>query len=176
MGVIRTLIVDDSAFVRKVVREMLCGSPQIDVVGMAKNGEDALLMAEQLRPDVITCDLVMPLLDGVGFVRKQMSRKSVPILILTASPQDAEGALDALEAGAVDFIQKPTALANSELFFMRDELIEKVKAAALAPQGQLSPQLPRIVAAPPSPARLESRHCCARHLDRRSPSLALPHP
>ena len=152
MGAIRTLVVDDSAFVRKVVREMLCGSPEIDVVGMARNGEDALLMVEQLNPDVITCDLVMPELDGVGFVRKQMSRKSVPILILTASPQDAEGALNALEAGAVDFIQKPTALANEELLFMRDELIEKVKAAALAPAAQLSPQLERIPAARRSPS------------------------
>lgn len=134
---------DDSAFVRKVVREMLSGSPLIDVVGMARNGEDALLMAEQLNPDVITCDLVMPVLDGVGFVRKQMSRKSIPILILTASSQDAEGALDALDAGAVDFIQKPTALANDELLFMREELIEKVKAAALAPTTQLAPQLNR---------------------------------
>ncbi len=151
MGVIRTLVVDDSAFVRKVVREMLRGSPQIDVVGMARNGEDALLMAEQLKPDVITCDLVMPVMDGVGFVREQMSRKSVPILILTASAQDAEGALDALEAGAVDFIQKPTALANEDLMFMREELIEKVKAAALAPATQLPSQINRIKAPRPSP-------------------------
>src|SRR6476659_7924075 len=96
MAVMRTLIVDYSAFVRKVVREMLCCSPEIDVVGMARNGEDALLMAEQLNPDVITCDLLMPELDGVGFVRKQMARKPVPILILTASPQDAGRVLEAL--------------------------------------------------------------------------------
>ncbi|HXU77957.1 MAG TPA: response regulator, partial [Methylomirabilota bacterium] len=66
MTLIRTIIVDDSAFVRKVVREILSGSPQIDVVGMARNGEDALQMVEQLNPDVVTCDLVMPVLDGVG--------------------------------------------------------------------------------------------------------------
>src|SRR5580765_2877391 len=105
MGLIRTVIVDDSAFVRKAVREMLSRSPQIDVVGMARNGEDALQMVEQLNPDVVTCDLIMPELDGVGFVRKQMSRKPLPILILTASPQDAERVLEALDAGAVDFIQ-----------------------------------------------------------------------
>jgi two-component system chemotaxis response regulator CheB len=132
MGVIRTLIVDDSAFVRKVVRDMLITSPDIDVVGMARNGEDALEMVEQLKPDVVTCDLVMPELDGVGFVRKQMTRRALPILILTASPQDAERVLEALQAGAVDFVQKPTALANEELLLMRAELIEKVKAAAVA--------------------------------------------
>ena len=137
MALIRTIIVDDSAFVRKVVREILSGSPQIDVVGMARNGEDALQMVEQLNPDVVTCDLVMPVLDGVGFVRKQMLRKPVPILILTASPQDAGLVLEALEAGAVDFIQKPTALANEDLLSMREELLQKVKAAALAPSRPL---------------------------------------
>ena len=133
MRTIRTVIVDDSAFVRKVVREMLSHSPQIDVVGTARNGEDALHIVEELKPDVVTCDLVMPELDGVGFVRKQMSRKPVPILVLTAAPQDAERVLEALEAGAVDFIQKPTRLANDDLLFMQADLIEKVKAAGLAP-------------------------------------------
>lgn len=137
MGIIRTLIVDDSAFVRKVVKEMLSRSPHIEVVGMARNGEDALQMVLDLKPDVVTCDLNMPELDGVGFVRKQMARKPVPILILTASPQDAERVLESLEAGAVDFIQKPSALANEELMTIREDLIEKVKAAALAPAAAL---------------------------------------
>lgn len=140
MGLIRTVIVDDSAFVRKVVKEMLSTSPQIEVVGMARNGKDALAMVEQLDPDVVTCDLVMPELDGVGFVRQQMERKAVPILILTASPHDTTGALEALEAGAVDFIQKPTALANDELLFLREELIQKVKAAAQVPPRSVHPE------------------------------------
>jgi two-component system chemotaxis response regulator CheB len=137
MGVIRTVIVDDSAFVRKVVKEMLSRSPYIEVVGMARNGEDALQMVQDLNPDVVTCDLNMPELDGVGFVRKQMARKPVPILILTASPQDAERVLESLAAGAVDFIQKPSALANDEIMAIREELIEKVKAAATAPTTAL---------------------------------------
>lgn len=137
---IKTVIVDDSAFVRKVVREMLSRSPYIDVVGMARNGEDALKMVEELKPDVVTCDLNMPELDGVGFVRKQMERRPIPILILTASPQDAELVLEALGAGAVDFIQKPTALATDDLLSMREELIQKVKEAALAPSRPLLPK------------------------------------
>ena len=150
MSLIRTVVVDDSAFVRKVVSEMLSDSPHIDVVGQARNGEDALAIVEQLKPDVVTCDLTMPELDGVGFVRKQMASKPLPILILTASPHDAERVLEALEAGAVDFIQKPTALANHDLLSMRDELLKKVKAAALAPA--------RPMAVPPSgfrPKRVE---------------------
>src|SRR5215217_9285668 len=99
---IRILIVDDSAFVRKVVREMLSRSPFIDVVGTARDGEEALEMVEQLKPDVVTCDLQMPRLDGVTFVREQMSRRPLPILILSASSVDAEATLEAMEAGAVD--------------------------------------------------------------------------
>lgn len=149
---IRTLIVDDSAFVRKVVREMLSGSPYIDVVGMARNGEEALRLVEELKPDVVTCDLTMPEMDGVGFVRKQMERRPVPILVLTASPQDAERVLQALEAGAVDFVQKPTSLATNDLFDIRSELIQKVKDAAMAPLTALTAP---ITAPPPKePSRI----------------------
>jgi len=130
MESIRIVIIDDSAFVRKVVREMLSASPRMEVIGLAKNGEDGLQMVEELQPDVVTCDLMMPGLDGVGFVREQMARKPIPILILTASPQDAERVLEALQLGAVDFVQKPTALANEQLRSIGQELIEKVEAAA----------------------------------------------
>ena len=128
--IIRTLIVDDSAFVRKVVREMLSRSPYIEVVGAARDGVEALELVAELRPDVVTCDLMMPRLDGVGFVRDQMARAPLPILVLTASPQDASLVLDALSAGAVDFVQKPTALATEQLLGMREELVDKVKTAA----------------------------------------------
>lgn len=134
---IRTLVVDDSAFVRKVVREMLSRNPFIEVVGAARDGEEGLEMVEQLRPDVVTCDLQMPKLDGVRFVREQMSRRPLPILILTASAEDAEQTLAAMEAGAFDFVQKPTALANESILQIRDELADKVKAAARAPVANL---------------------------------------
>jgi two-component system, chemotaxis family, protein-glutamate methylesterase/glutaminase len=130
MRLIKTLIVDDSAFVRKVIREILSGSPYIEVVGAAKNGEEALGMVETLNPDVVTCDLNMPELDGVGFVKRQLSRRPLPIIILTASPQDTEHAIQALEAGAIDFIQKPTAMASDTLRLVREDLVEKVKSAA----------------------------------------------
>lgn len=137
---IRTLIVDDSAFVRKVVREMLCRCPYIEVVGAARDGIEALELAEQLKPDVITCDLLMPRMDGATFVRTQMAKLPVPILILTATPDDGEKALEAMEAGAVDIVRKPTALANEELLGIREELIEKVKAAAHASREKLKPK------------------------------------
>ena len=153
MNVIRTIIVDDSAFARKAVREMLSGSPFIEVVGMARNGTDALQMVASLNPDVVTCDLNMPELDGVGFVKKQMAEKPVPILILTASPRDAGLVLDALAAGAIDFVQKPSALANDNLFEIREELVEKIKAAAHAPTqataAEIQPRAPAAQNLPP---------------------------
>ena len=134
---IRVIVVDDSAFVRKTVREMLSRSPYIAVVGVARDGEEALGMVESLKPDVVTCDLLMPGLDGVGFVRKQMARSPLPILILTSSPHDGKQVIEALNAGAVDLVQKPTALATEELLGIREQLVEKVKAAARAPVGKL---------------------------------------
>lgn len=103
------------------------------MVGAARDGMEALDLAEELQPDVITCDLLMPRMDGVAFVRTQMERKPVSILVLTATPDDGEKALEAMEAGAIDIVRKPTALANNELLGVRDELIQKVKEA-----GQIS--------------------------------------
>ena len=130
MRLIKTLVVDDSAFVRKVIREILSGNPFIEIVGFAKNGHEALEMVETLKPDVVTCDLNMPESSGVDFVKKQFARRPLPIIILTASPQDTEHAVEALEAGAIDFVQKPTALATDALRLIREELIEKIKSAA----------------------------------------------
>jgi two-component system chemotaxis response regulator CheB len=136
-SVIRALIVDDSAFVRKVVREMLLRSPFIEVVGIAHNGHDALEKAARLKPDVITCDLTMPSMNGVEFVRRQMAVAPVPILLLSASEADGPLVLEAMEAGAVDFMQKPTARASDDLLHMREELTEKVKVAARVPVKNL---------------------------------------
>ena len=127
--ILRVLVIDDSAYVRKVVKEILSRSPFIEVVGTARDGREALELVEQLNPDVVTCDLNMPELDGVGFVREQMERRPVPIIIMSIANETAEAALEALDAGAVDFVQKPTALATEKMFDVSTELIEKVKAA-----------------------------------------------
>jgi two-component system chemotaxis response regulator CheB len=128
--VLRVLVVDDSAYVRKVIKQMLSRSPFIEVVGAARDGKEALEMVEQLQPDVVTCDLIMPVLDGVGFVREQMSRRPIPIIIVSIANDGSELALTALDAGAVDFVQKPTALATEKMFEINDEMVEKVKSAA----------------------------------------------
>ena len=150
---VRILIIDDSAFVRKVVREILSGSPEIDVVGAARDGEQALEMVATLNPDIAICDLQMPVIDGVGFVREQMRRKPLPILILSAAAQDAEEVIAALAAGAVDVVQKPSALATDELRAVREQLYEKIIAIAQMPVANLVFASPHAAATLPTLAR-----------------------
>jgi two-component system chemotaxis response regulator CheB len=133
----RVLVIDDSAYVRKVVTQMLSRSPFLEVVGTARNGKDALEKVEQLNPDVCTCDLIMPEMDGVEFVREQLKRRHLPIIIMSIASETAEMALTALECGAIDFVQKPTALATDKILEIADELISKVKAAAEIPTSRL---------------------------------------
>ena len=152
--IIRVLVVDDSAYVRKVVKQMLSQSPFIEVVGAARDGHEALQLVEELQPDVVTSDLMMPELDGVDFVREQMSRRPLPILMMSSVDENSSETLSALDAGAVDFVQKPTALATERMFEMRDELIEKIKmAAGIRPEHLISngkPQQPTVVKTVPS--------------------------
>jgi len=159
-SVVRVLVVDDSAYVRKVVSQMLTRSPFIEVVGTARDGAEALEQVADKDPDVITCDLNMPDMDGIAFVRAQMARRPVPILIISVASANGEQVLAALEAGAVDFLQKPTALASDRLMEMGEQLVDKVKAAALAPmRARRTPEpsvatwlLPRP---PTQPARID---------------------
>ena len=136
---VRVLVVDDSAYIRKVVKEMLSRSPAIEVVGTARDGQEALEQAERLRPDVVTCDLIMPVLDGVEFIQRQMSARPVPIVIVSIAAESSERVLSGLDAGAIDFVQKPTALATEKVFEVAEELVAKVLAAAQAPIGRLRP-------------------------------------
>src|SRR5689334_6377388 len=143
--VLRVLVVDDSAYVRKVVREILSRSPFVEVVGTARDGREALDLVEQLDPDVVTCDLIMPELDGVGFVREQMERRPVPIIIMSVAKETAEAALTALDLGAIEFVQKPTALASEKIFEVSTELIEKVKAAGNIALSQIPTSSPEPI-------------------------------
>ena len=149
-SLVRVLVVDDSAYVRKVVTQMLTRSPFIEVVGTARDGREALELVIEKQPDVITCDLNMPEMDGVAFVREQMLRSPIPIVIISVASPSGDQVLAALEAGAIDFLQKPTALASDRLMEMGEQLVEKVKAAAVAPMRRR----PTVVAAAPASARV----------------------
>jgi len=127
---IRVMVVDDSAFVRKVVTVMLNQDAGLEVVGSARDGEEALELAERLEPDVITLDLVMPRMNGVEFLRAQNQRRRIPVVICSIAHESGELALEAFEAGAVDFVQKPTALATDRVYEIAAELVAKVRIAA----------------------------------------------
>jgi two-component system chemotaxis response regulator CheB len=134
---IRVLVVDDSAYIRKVIREMLSRNGAIEVIGTARDGEEALEQVDRLRPDVVTCDLIMPGMDGVEFIERQMSIRPVPIVIVSIAAESSERVLSGLDAGAIDFVQKPTALATDKVLDIADELIGKVTAAAATPLKRL---------------------------------------
>ena len=150
--VIKVLVVDDSAYVRKVVTQMLSRSPFIEVAATARDGREALELAEEIRPNVITCDLNMPEMGGVAFVQTQMARRPIPIIIISVANGAGEQVLAALDAGAIDFLQKPTALASDRLLDMGEELLQKVKAAAAAPMRLAEPMPVGALAAAPQPS------------------------
>ncbi len=157
--VLRVLVVDDSAYVRKVLKEILSRSPFVEVVGTARDGREALDLVAELNPDVVTCDLIMPELDGVGFVREQMLRRPVPIIIMSIANETAEAALTALDAGAIDFVQKPTALASEKIFEVSTELIEKVKAAGQITLNRIAPApAPQITTISDPPTKIAGNH------------------
>jgi two-component system chemotaxis response regulator CheB len=139
--IVRVLVVDDSAYVRKMITQMLLRSPFLEVVGTARDGHEALDLVESLQPDVVTCDLNMPGMDGVAFVQAQMARRPVPIVLVSIANKAGEQVLAALDAGAIDFVQKPTALASDRLLDVADELLQKVKAAAASPLARRAPAI-----------------------------------
>lgn len=103
----KVLVVDDSTFFRKRVADFLEQDPGLTVVGQARNGQEAIDMAAQLKPDVITMDVEMPVMDGITAVKKIMAQKPVPILMFSSLTHDgAEATLNALDAGALDFLPK----------------------------------------------------------------------
>lgn len=132
MTAIRVLVVDDSAFARKVLREVLQGAPNIEVVGSARDGIDALSKIQELDPDVVTLDLIMPNLDGLGTLRALSAHQRPKVVVVCMADADSELALEALAAGAVDVVHKPTALATDRLYELSQELVFKVESAAKA--------------------------------------------
>lgn len=138
---IRVLIVDDSAFARKVLRLSLSSDPRIEVVGSAGDGLDALEKIDALNPDVVTLDLVMPGLDGLGVLRALSALAVRPrVVLVTISGEDSELTVEALQLGAIDLVKKPTALATDRLYEMSAELVARVIAAAGARPQVLPPE------------------------------------
>lgn len=133
MAKTRVLIVDDSAFMRKVISDMIEQDPALEVIGTARDGLDALEKINRLRPDVVTLDVEMPRKDGLETLKEIMRSQPVPVVMLSSMTQSgAKATIDALALGAVDFVAKPSGPISLDIEQVHDELIRKVKAAALA--------------------------------------------
>lgn len=126
-GRIRALVVDDSAYNRGAISQMLSGDDGIEVVGTAGDGVDAIARTLKLRPDVITLDLEMPNMDGYAFLRWLMKERPTPVLVIS-SRSDSRSVFRALEMGAVDFLAKPEARISRSIESLRGELLAKVYA------------------------------------------------
>jgi two-component system, chemotaxis family, protein-glutamate methylesterase/glutaminase len=128
---IKVIIADDSALMRKALSKILESSGIIDVVAIARNGEDVIKKAKDFRPDVITMDINMPVMDGLTALKCIVDERICPVIIISSSIKDNNNlTLVALESGAFDFIEKPSTEAHKKFSEIGDELIEKVKAAA----------------------------------------------
>ena len=130
--ILRVLVVDDSAFARKVVREVLAVDG-IEVVGTARDGLDALEKIELLAPVVVWLDLMMPHLDGLGLLLALQGRPNPPrVVVVSTASDDSDTVVAALQAGAVLSVHKPTALATDRLYEMGRDLVEAVRRAGAA--------------------------------------------
>ena len=141
---LRVLIVDDSRFFRRRIRELLASDAGLRVVGEAADGRQALEQVESLRPDVVTMDIEMPVMDGISASREIMRRRPTPILMFSSlTYEGAKATLDGLEAGALDFMPKRFSEIAADSEEARRRLCEKVRAVG---RGRA-----RVVA--PAPAR-----------------------
>lgn len=133
MAKIKVLIVDDSAVMRQILREVLSVDPDIEVVGVAPDPLIAHEKILRLQPDVLTLDIEMPRMDGLTFLDKLMRSRPMPVVMISSmTDKGCDATLRALELGAVDFIAKPKLDVSSGTIAMADEIVGKVKAASRA--------------------------------------------
>lgn len=127
---IKVLVVDDSAFMRKIITDILATSSEIEVIGKAKNGQEAIEKVTRLRPDVVTMDMEMPVLDGLQALGYIMSECPTRVIMLTAAESKlGDLTMTAFQYGAVDFIQKPSGSISLDMEKIGEDLIKKVLAA-----------------------------------------------
>jgi len=139
---VRVLVVDDSAFMRRVITTILEKDPLIQVIGFARNGQDALEKAITLKPDVLTLDVEMPVMDGLTTLGHLMKSQPTPVVMVSnLTTNGAEETIKALALGAVDFVTKPDK--HSDLDMMARQLTVIVKLAAKIPVNKLNISSPR---------------------------------
>src|SRR5690625_3621773 len=131
MNITRVLVIDDSAFMRKMITDILSSHKQIQVVGTARNGQVALQKLKQLNPDVVTLDVEMPVMNGIETLEKLMQDYPVPVIMLSSETKEgASQTMQALALGAFDFVEKPSGQISLDISDVKEDLLNKVLAAS----------------------------------------------
>jgi two-component system chemotaxis response regulator CheB len=175
---IRVLIVDDSAFMRKVLETILVTDENVQVVGHAKDGREAVRLSESLKPDVITMDINMPVMDGLQATAEIMTTNPRPIVVVSSETrQGAASTLRALELGAIEFVAKPSSGIDLDMHSVREDLLRKVRLAAKVRVVRSASRIASAIAnadgkasSPPAPA---SRPTAPATNDQRFPVVVL---
>lgn len=128
MNKIKVLVIDDSAYSRRTITKMLTEMPEVDVIGYATNGEEGIRRIIDMKPDLVTLDLEMPVMDGFTLLRIIMTSCPLPVIVIS-SRNDDERVFKALELGALDFIAKPGGAISVELINIKDDLHNKVRSS-----------------------------------------------
>ncbi len=138
MKKITVLVVDDSAFMRKLISDFLSEDPRIEVIGTARNGQDGIKKLAELKPDVITMDVEMPVLNGLDALKYIMKNHPVPVVMLSSTTNEgANNTLTAIQYGAIDFIAKPSGAISLDLHKIKDDLVNKILSASKVSTKQL---------------------------------------
>lgn len=150
---VRVLVTDDSAFMRKMISEILSKDPAIEVIGTARDGADAVAKVLSLKPQVVTLDVEMPIMDGFAALTRIMKEQPTPVVMISSLTQaGAEATIRCLGAGAVDFVGKPSGSISLDIEKVGQEIAAKVKMAA---RVRMSAHVPAPAVAPkpflPSP-------------------------
>ena len=144
---VKVLVVDDSAFARLTISKYLATDPAIEVVGMARDGLDALEKVKLLDPDVVTMDVEMPKLDGIGTLERIMAEHPRPVIMLSSiTAEGAEVTIRALELGAIDFFLKPSLINPTGAAEVSNDLIDKIKSASSIDVSKLVWQVKKLLA------------------------------
>ena len=175
---IRVLVVDDSNFMRKVLENIYNGDEQMHVVGSAKDGREAVAMAESLKPDVISMDINMPHVDGLQATAEIMTTNPKPIVIVSSeSKEGAASTLRALELGAIEFVAKPSSAIDLDMQSVKEELLRKVRMAAkvrvVRTATRLASTIQNAGSKPVSAAPAAPRPAAGTGLDQRFPVVVL---
>ncbi len=128
---IRILIIEDSVLMTNVITEILNSDERLEVVGSARNGKEGIARVLSLKPDVVTLDMEMPVMNGIEFLQSIMETQPVPVVMLSAyTKEGARETIEALKLGAIDFVRKPSGSISLNIRDVKDELIEKIILAS----------------------------------------------